>query len=91
MTITAFAPTSTAVFSFQATFDGVLYNVTIPWNVYRQGWYYNIYTQANTLVVASPLVGSPPPPQPGVNLLGGYFTTSTMYFYSASQTFVVAP
>lgn len=77
-------------FQFQATLDGALYNVVITWNVYRQDWYFNVYDQSNILIVTSPLVGSPPSPA-GINLVAGYFTVSTMYFYEASQTFVVTP
>ncbi len=96
MTTTAFAPTTRSVFGFQATLDGGLYNVAVTWNVSRggdgvSGWFFNVYDQSNNLIVASPLVGSPLPPQRGVNLVAGYFTTSAMYFYPASQTFVVAP
>ena len=90
-TVTTFAPTTLKIFSFQATFDGAQYDVLIPWNVSRQGWYYNILDQANNLVVASALVGSPPTPQRGVNLVGGYFKTSSLYYYAASQQFIVMP
>lgn len=91
MTTTAFAPNTTSVFSFQATLDGALYTVTVPWNIARQGWYVNVRDQSDSLVVANPLVGSAPVPAKGINLVGGYFTTSTMYYYPASGVFVVAP
>jgi hypothetical protein len=86
-----FAPTATINFTFQATFDGALYNVTTMWNVSRQGWYFNVFDQSNTLIVSSAFVGSPDPPQPGVNLVGGYFTTSTMFYYPDTGTIVVSP
>ncbi len=97
MTVTTFAPTALTNFTFQATLDGALYNVVITWNIYRagdagaNGWYFNVYDQSRTLVLAIPLVGSPPVPEPGINLVGGFFTTSTVYFYPVSQTFIVSP
>lgn len=90
MTTTQFTPNAAQVFSFQATLDGALYTVTVPWNVYRQSWYVSVRDQSANLVVTNPLVGSPPPPENGVDLIGGYFT-STMYYYPASGVFVVAP
>lgn len=91
MTTTTFSPTASAVFGFQATLDGVLYSVTVPWNVSRQDWYLQVRGAQGGLVANVPRVGSPPPPQNGVNLVGGYFTTSTMYYYPDSGTFVVTP
>jgi hypothetical protein len=91
VTVTTFAPTTRVNFSFQATFDGALYNVTVTWNISRQDWYANVYDSTGTLMLAVPLVGSPPPPEPGVDLIAGYFTTSTMFYYPVSGTFVVAP
>lgn len=88
---TTFTPNAFSLFSFQATLDGTLYNVITTWNVYRQDWYVNIYDQSNTLIVARPLVGSPPPSTPGVNLAAPWFTASSMYFYEQAQTFVVTP
>lgn len=90
MTVTAFTPNTGQVFQFQATLDGALYTVTTPWNVYRQGYYINVRDQSAALIVATPLVGSPPPPENGADLIGGYFT-STMFYYPASGTFVVTP
>lgn len=91
MTVTAFTPSAFQLFHFQATLDGGLYTCTTTWNVYRQRWYLNVTSQANTLIVATPLVGSPPAPSPSINLVAGYFTASTLVFYEDSQTFVVTP
>lgn len=90
-TTTAFSPTATTVFTFQATFDGALYNVSVPWNLSRQGWYVKVTDQSNQTVVYNPRVGSPDPPEAGVNLVGGYFTASALYYYPSSQTFAVTP
>jgi len=89
--VTQFSPTANAVFGFQAILDGTTYTVTVPWNVSRQDWYILIKNASGTVVVSNPRVGSPDPPEFGVNLVGGYFTTSTMYYYPSSGVFVVAP
>ena len=86
---TTFAPTINQNFTFQATLDGALYNLVIPWNAYRggggqSGWYLNIYDQSGNLVLTTPLVA-------GVNLISGYFLISTLVFDSVSQAFTVAP
>lgn len=91
MTTTTFAPTATSVFTFQATLDKVLHTIIIPWNVFRRNWYFQVYDQSDTLIVSAPLVGSLLPPALGVNLVGGYFDTSTVYYYPSSQIFVVLP
>lgn len=88
-TSTIFTPTSAGPFQFGATLDGQDYVCNVTWNLWRQGWYLNIYTTTSNLVVCRALVpstmGYP------VNLVSGYFTTSTMVFYDANQTFVVTP
>ena len=90
MTTIPFAPTSNQAFSFDATFDGANYTCVITWNIWAQRWYLNIYSiNPTNLIVCKALVASPPDYQ--INLLFGYFTTSTMYFDDGSQTFVIAP
>lgn len=90
-TLTVFTPTTVSLFTFQATLDGALYTCVVTWNVYRADWYLNIYDQNNTLILSRPLVGSPPLPETGINLVSPWFKTSTMYFYEALQTFAVYP
>lgn len=53
-----FVPSSIAPFQFQATLDGVIYNLTVTWNLFGQRWYVNCYTSDNALVFAVPLIGS---------------------------------
>lgn len=84
MTTTAFAPSAFQLFSFRTTLDGRLYSVGTTWNVYRQGWYINVYDQTNALVVARPLVAE-------INLVFGYFQTSTLIFHDITQAFEVLP
>jgi hypothetical protein len=91
MATVAFQPTASVPFQFGATFDGQDYTCTVLWNFYRVGWYLQIVDTSNTVVVYRALVSAPPSPPPALNLLFGYFLTSTMYFDDASQSFVVTP
>lgn len=58
-TIIDFAPASNANFTFQATFDGQVYNVIVNWNLFGARYYINIYTTSGALIVCRPLIGSP--------------------------------
>lgn len=68
-TVTAFRPTATTPFQFDATLDGDTYQVLVTWNLSGQRWYINIHDQNRTLVLCRALVGSPAPralaPPPG--------------------------
>ena len=88
-TVTPFTPTSNQAFQFNPTLDGVVYTCSVTWNLSGQRWYLNIYTLQGVLVLSRALIASPPG-QP-INLLFGYFFTSTMVFWDSSQTFQVTP
>jgi hypothetical protein len=98
--ITQFSPTANAPFQFQATllgptalvasFTGTTFNVSVPWNTTGQRWYVTITDQNGNLVLSraltsGSLIGSP------VNLVGGWFTGSTMVFIEATSQFEVTP
>lgn len=83
-----FVPTQTAPFQFQTTLDGGSYLVTATWNFYRQGWFLNVYDASSILVVAIPMVGSPP--GYNISLVAGYFA-STLVFRASTQSFEVNP
>ena len=59
-TVVNFSPSATAAppFQFQATLDGVQYNITTTWNVFGQRWYVNLYTLSGTRLMTRPMVGS---------------------------------
>lgn len=76
-------------FQFQATLDGAAYTVTVVWNITGQRSYINVTDSSGNLVVSTPLIGSPA--AYNINLVGGYFTTSTMVFRAATAQFEVAP
>lgn len=88
-TLVNFTPSSTAPFQFNAVLDSVTYVVTIPWNTYGLRFYVNIADTSGNLVMSKPLIGSPD--NYNINLLFGYFTTSTMVFRVSSQNFEITP
>lgn len=88
-TLTQFTPAINENFSFLPTLDGQQYNVTVTWNLFGQRWIVNVYTLAGALVFQKPLRGSPA--DYDINLLAGYFTTSTMVYRVSSNNFEVTP
>lgn len=54
-----FSPSNTTPFQFQATFDGTLYNVSVLWSLYRQGWYVRVAALDGTVIAYEALSGSP--------------------------------
>ena len=88
-TIIPFQPSIQAPFQFQATLDGELYTVICRWNLYRQGFYINVYDLSNNLIVSVAQVGSPP--DYDINLVGGYFVTSSLVFRQSSNSFEISP
>ena len=89
MTTTPFTPTATQAFTWQPTLDGATYTGVVTWNLTGQRWYLNIYTLQNTRVLTVPVVGSPDGRD--INLVAGYFKTSTLVFRQSSQSFEVLP
>lgn len=88
-TVTPFTPTNNQAFQFNATLDGSAFICVVTWNLWAQRWYLNIFTVQGVLIVCRALIASPD--NYPINLLFGYFVTSTMVFLDDSQTFVVSP
>ena len=88
-TLTQFTPTINQNFSFVPTLDGAQYNVQVTWNLFGQRWVINVYTLGGALVMQKPLRGSPD--DYDINLIQGYFTTSTLIYRVSSNNFEVAP
>ena len=88
-----FVASATQQFSFQATFDGVTYTVSVPWNLYRQDYYITITDTSGNLVVHRARVGSPAgaPSAADINLLFGYFFTNTLVWRPSTGNFEVGP
>jgi hypothetical protein len=76
-------------FDFQATLDGNTYRMRVTWNVFGQRWFLSCFTANDVLVFHQALVSSP---QEGdINLLAGYFITSTLVFRALGSQFEVNP
>lgn len=88
-TFTDFSPSVAGPFQFEPELDGQTYSVIVTWNVYSQRWYVNIYDLSGNLIVSIPNIGSPL--NHDINLVAGYFTTSTLIFRQANQQFEVNP
>lgn len=81
-----------APINFQATLDGYNYTCTVYYLYYAQRSYINIQDQYGNTIVNMALVGSSTTAGVSpVNLVAGYFTTSTIYYYPADQVLVIAP
>ena len=89
MTTTLFTQPLYTPFAFQALFDGSTYSVTIPWSLYGQRYYLMVNALDGTLIVNTPLVGSPDGYD--INLINGYFTTSTLVWRLSTNSFEVLP
>ncbi len=88
-TFVNFTPAVTAPFQFNAALDGAQYTVILTWNLFGQRYYVNLYTLSGTLVVALALVGSPL--DKDIDLVEGYFTTSTLIYREANRQFEISP
>lgn len=88
-TYVAFNPQTTSNFQFNVVLDGVAYVAICVWNLYGQRYYIQIYNTSQTLIMMRPIVGSPP--DYDINLLSGYFTTSTMVYRVATGNFEINP
>ena len=88
-TIVNFAPNPNANFQFNATLDGKSCVVVCTYNNYAPRYYINIYDTARNLLLTRAMVGSPA--DYDINLLFGYFTTSTMVYRVSSNNFEINP
>jgi len=88
-TFVAFNPSPNQPFQFNPTLDGQTYIATCTWNVYGQRYYVNIYNNFRTLIVSRPIISSPD--DYDINLVFGYFTTSTLVYRVSSGNFEINP
>ena len=58
MTTYTFSEKSTTLFTFQPTLDGVVYNASLPWNIFGKRFYVNIRDYNGNLVANIPLIES---------------------------------
>lgn len=84
-----FTPTTNQNYIFEPTLDGAQYTVVVTWGLYGQRWIVNVYTIQGVLVVSKPLRGSPL--DYDIDLIQGYFTTSTLVYRTSTNNFEVGP
>lgn len=84
-----FTPATNQNYSFQPTFDGQQYTVLVTWSLFGQRWVINVYDLQGNLVVERPLRSSPN--NYDINLIAGYFTTSTLVYRAGTNNFEVNP
>ena len=86
-TLVTFNQTSTANFTFNPQLDGTIYVAVCTWNSYSSRYYISIYDTARTLIMIRPIIGSPD--EYDINLVFGYFTTSTLVYRVSSNQFEI--
>lgn len=77
ITFIDFTPSDTTAFQFQAVLDGIQHNVVVTYNFFGQRYYINVYDAQGALIIAAPMVGSPP--KYDIDLLAGRFTSTMVY------------
>ena len=88
-TLITFTPTANANFQFNCVLDGNPHTVIVTWNNYTPRYYINVYDTAGQLIVISPLIGSPNGYD--INLVFGYFQTSTLVYRANNNNFEITP
>ena len=88
-TLTQFSPTINQNFTFQPTLDGQQYSAIVTWSMFGRRWVLNIYNLQNVLILQKPLTASPQ--DYDINLIEGYFSTSTLVYRLATNNFEVTP
>ena len=75
---------------YQVKLDGASYTINIFFLFFGQRNYITITNQYGYSVVTMPLIASQKTGKK-INLLAGYFTTSTLYYYQADQLIEILP
>jgi hypothetical protein len=88
-TLIHFSPASTANFQFNPVLDGQTYTVICTYNNYSPRFYFNVYDNNGNLIVSRPIIASPD--NYNIDLVKGFFTTSSMIFRASSQNFEINP
>jgi hypothetical protein len=88
-TFIQFNPQQNQNFQFNPTLDGVPYVAVVTWNIYGMRYYISVYDISRNLISYIPLVGSPD--NYDINLMFGYFTSSTLVYRVSSNNFEISP
>lgn len=88
-TFVVFNNNPNVLFQFNASLDGANYTVTCPYNISGQRYYINISNNFGNLIMSRPIIGSPD--NIDINLVIGYFFTSTLVYRTSSNSFEINP
>jgi len=88
-TYVPFSQPASQPMQFNATFDGNKYVVQVPWSLFGQRYYVAIYDQSSNLILYIPRIASTL--TNNINLLNGYFTTSTLIWRAQTNNFEISP
>ena len=88
-TLIYFDPQSTVNFQFNPVLDGINYIAVCTWNSYSSRYYISIYDSSRTLIVSRPIIGSSN--DYDINLVFGYFTSSTLVYRASTGNFEINP
>jgi len=89
-TYVAFSQPQTSPFQFTATLDGNPYTVSVPWNLWGQRYYVYVQSLDGALICAVPRIPSPLG-DTTINIVEGYFTTSTLVWREDNNQFEISP
>ena len=89
MTTVNFNPSPYANFQFNPTLDGITYVAICTLNTYSARYYVSIYDNSGNLIVTNPIIASPD--NFNINLVFGYFQTSTLVYRQSSGNFEITP
>ncbi len=76
-TFVTFLPSTVAPFSFQPTFAGVQYAVTVPWNAYGERYYISVADLSGNVLLFRPMTSSGPSLQATFTWANGWAVATT--------------
>lgn len=88
-TFTFFNPQNNQNFTFSPVLDGITYLGVCTFNIYAQRYYLSIYDTSRNLILYTPIIGSPD--KKDINMIFGFFNTSTLIYRVSSGNFEVTP
>lgn len=88
-TYVPFTPSGAVPFAYQAVLDGDRCQITASWNVFGQRWYFSVFDSNGDRVVTLPLIGSTD--TYSINLLAGYYQSSTMVYRVSTNQVELGP
>jgi hypothetical protein len=88
-TLTQFIPNSINPFQWLPVLDGQVYTVIVKWVLGSQRYYLLITDSFGNDVLFTPLIASPD--NYNINMIGGFFSTSSLVYRKSTNNFEVSP